>query len=83
MTPHFSTPKRCWVRGKNESTLFIFTTTEKQLAQAQTTGSVILANLELTSIPTEVFHLLELTFSKEDNWWERNPVIKMDISHNQ
>ncbi|PRP77145.1 leucine-rich repeat family protein [Planoprotostelium fungivorum] len=56
---------------------------EKLLQMAQKSGNLNLSDRGLTYIPTDVFQIQELSFDNpDDKWWEREPLKKLDISHN-
>ncbi len=57
---------------------------EKKLEEAQKTGNVLLCNAfaDLLDIPKELFEIDERAFGKNEKWWEREPVKKIDLSCN-
>jgi hypothetical protein len=51
------------------------------LKRGRTSGNVILNNLDLTEIPSEVIKFNELVFP-DQKWFECVTMKKLDLSHN-
>jgi hypothetical protein len=56
---------------------------EMQLKQAQRTGHMRLCNSGLRAIPTNAFLIHEVRFGEDDQWWDRTPISRIDLTNNE
>ncbi len=54
-----------------------------QLKQAQRTGHMRLCNSGLRTIPTNAFLIHEVRFGEDDQWWDRTPISRIDLTNNE
>eukprot|EP01117_Protostelium_nocturnum_P008969 TRINITY_DN3221_c0_g1_i1.p1 TRINITY_DN3221_c0_g1~~TRINITY_DN3221_c0_g1_i1.p1 ORF type:complete len:636 (-),score=214.16 TRINITY_DN3221_c0_g1_i1:112-2019(-) len=55
---------------------------QKILKDAQSSGNLNLSDRQIKVIPAGVFTLEETSYGEGDKWWEREPLKKLDLSHN-